>query len=224
MRKLAAADAFRSIGLDRRQALWDTRALRNAPDLPLFSDRRDEGIEAAFTLPQMPVCEHVVADYQTFRLSLKAHPLSFLRASMARQGYRSADDLQRMRNGQTIRLAGLVLVRQRPGSAKGVCFITLEDETGVANLVIWSKVMEAYRKPIMQARLLDVRGVVQRDADVIHVAVNHLTDRSDALAVLSGDALTVPLAHADEVRRPIPNSTHRYPRNVQIIPKSRDFH
>ncbi len=224
MRKLAAADAFRSIGLDRRQALWDTRALRDAPDLPLFDDRPDEGPEAVFTLPQMPVCEHVVADYQTLRLSLKAHPLSFLRASMARQGYRSARDLTRMRNGQAISLAGLVLVRQRPGSAKGVCFITLEDETGVANLVIWSKVMEVFRKPIMQARLLDVRGTVQRDADVIHVVVHHLTDRSDALNRLSGDVMDVPLARADEVRKPMPNSTHRHPRDVRIIPKSRDFH
>ncbi|WP_306115952.1 MULTISPECIES: error-prone DNA polymerase [unclassified Roseovarius] len=224
MHKLAAADAFRSIGLDRRQALWDTRALRDAPDLPLFAGAREEGAETPFILPQMPVCEHVVADYQTLRLSLKAHPLSFLRASMARQGYRSARDLNGMRNGQAISIAGLVLVRQRPGSAKGVCFITLEDETGVANLVIWSKVMTAYRKPIMQARLLDVRGIVQRDADVIHVVVNHLTDRSDALNRLSGDEMQVPLAHADEVRKPIPHSTHRHPRDVRIIPKSRDFH
>lgn len=224
MHKLAAADAFRSVGLDRRQALWDTRALHDAPDLPLFADHRAEGAETPFILPQMPVCEHVVADYQTLRLSLKAHPLSFLRASMSRQGYRSARDLSRMRNGQRIAIAGLVLVRQRPGSAKGVCFITLEDETGVANLVIWSKVMTAYRKPIMQARLLDVRGVVQRDADVIHVVVSHLADRSDALNRLSGDVMQVPLAHADEVRKPIPHNTHRHPRDVRIIPKSRDFH
>ncbi|WP_227287910.1 error-prone DNA polymerase [Boseongicola sp. H5] len=224
MRKLAAADAFRSIGLDRRQALWDTRALRDAPDLPLFADHRDEGYETVFALPQMPICEHVVADYQTLRLSLKAHPMSFLRASMSRQGYRPAAELKTMRNGQAISLAGLVLVRQRPGSAKGVCFITLEDETGVANLVIWSKVMEAYRKPIMQARLLDVRGIVQRDADVIHVVAHHLTDRSDALNRLSGEVMEVPLAHADEVRKPLPDNTHRHPRDVQIIPRSRDFH
>jgi len=122
MRKLAAADAFRSIGLDRRQALWDARALRDAPDLPLFSDSKDEGREVQFDLPSMPVCEHVVADYQTLRLSLKAHPMAFLRKSMARQGYTATADLGRVRNGQTVSLAGLVLIRQRPGSAKGVCF------------------------------------------------------------------------------------------------------
>jgi len=99
MRKLAAADAFRSIGLDRRQALWDARALRDAPDLPLFSDSKDEGREVQFDLPSMPVCEHVVADYQTLRLSLKAHPMAFLRKSMARQGYTATADLGRVRNG-----------------------------------------------------------------------------------------------------------------------------
>ncbi|HCI07075.1 MAG TPA: error-prone DNA polymerase, partial [Sulfitobacter sp.] len=127
MRKLAAADVFRSMGLDRRQALWDARALKDAPDLPLFATGRDEGAEVMFPLPQMPTCEHVVADYQTLRLSLKAHPMSFLRASMTRQGYSSANDLKHMRNGQRISMAGIVLIRQRPGTAKGVCFITIED-------------------------------------------------------------------------------------------------
>ena len=224
MRRLAAADAFRSMVLDRRQALWDARALRDAPDLPLFSQTRDEGIEAQFTLPQMPTCEHVVADYQTLRLSLKAHPIAFLRKSMTRQGFATAAQLPRMRNGQGVSLAGIVLVRQRPGSAKGVCFITLEDETGVANLVVWPKVMEAYRRVIMRSRLIDVRGVVQRDADVIHIVANHLTDRSDALDRLSNDPMEVPLARADEVRKPVPNGTHRHPRDVRVIPKSRDFH
>ena len=138
--------------LDRRQALWDARALRDAPDLPLFQENKDEGSEVQFDLPQMPICEHVVADYQTTRLSLKAHPMSFLRKSMIKQGYRSAASLSDMHNGQSVKLAGIVLIRQRPGSAKGVCFITLEDETGVANLVVWPKVMKAFRKVIMRAR------------------------------------------------------------------------
>jgi len=224
IRKLAAADAFRSMGLDRRQALWDAKALRDAPDLPLFTETRDEGAEQTFHLPQMPACEHVVADYQTLRLSLKAHPMQFLRASMARQGYAPAAALARMGNGGRVKLAGLVLVRQRPGSAKGVCFITLEDETGVANLVIWPKVMEQFRKVIMQARLLDVTGMVQRDGAVIHVVVQHLKDRGDALARLSQDPLEVPLARADEVRKPLPDGTHRHPRDTRVIPKSRDFH
>jgi error-prone DNA polymerase len=121
-------------------------------------------------------------------------------------------------------LAGIVLIRQRPGSAKGVCFITLEDETGVANLVVWPKVMETFRRTIMRARLIDLRGTLQRDADVIHVVATHLTDRSDALDRLSDDPMDVPLARADEVRKPVPNGTHRHPRDARVIPKSRDFH
>lgn len=225
MRKLAAADAFRSMTLDRRQALWDARALRDAPDLPLFAEKKDEGEEIRFDLPQMPVCEHVVADYQTTRLSLKAHPLSFLRKSMAKQGYTRTDELETMRNGQSLKLAGIVLIRQRPGSAKGVCFITVEDEKGVANLVVWPKVMEAYRKVIMQARVIDVRGIIQKSDDVIHVVAHHLTDRSDALARLSNDVMEPPLAHADEVKRNIDvDHRMRHPRDVRVIPKSRDFH
>ncbi|MEM7721401.1 MAG: error-prone DNA polymerase [Pseudomonadota bacterium] len=225
MRKLAAADAFRSMTLDRRQALWDARALRDAPDLPLFTETRDEGEDIRFDLPQMPTCEHVVADYQTMRLSLKAHPMAFLRKSMAKQGYRRTDELETMRSGQWIKLAGIVLIRQRPGSAKGVCFITVEDETGVANLVVWPKVMEAFRKVIMQARVIDVRGVVQKSDDVIHVVAHHLADRSDALERLSNDPMEPPLARADEVKRNIDGDYRmRHPRNVRVIPKSRDFH
>ena len=224
IRKLAAADTFRSMELDRRQALWDARALRDAPDLPLFRDTQDEGAEMAFALPQMPTCEHVVADYQTMRLSLKTHPMAFFRRSMARQGYVSASDLPRMRNGQHVSLAGIVLIRQRPGNAKGVCFITLEDETGVANLVVWPKVMDLFRKVIMQSRLINISGMLQRSDEVTHVVAHQLTDRSDALDRLSNDALDVPLARADEVRKPLPSGTHTHPRNARIIPKSRDFH
>ena len=225
MRKLAAADAVRSMTLDRRQALWDARALRDAPDLPLFAENKDEGCEVRFDLPQMPICEHVVADYQTTRLSLKAHPMSFLRRSMDKQGYTPTRMLDQMRNGQSVKLAGIVLIRQRPGSAKGVCFITVEDETGVANLVVWPKVMAAFRKVIMRARVIDVKGVVQRSDDVIHVVANHLTDRSDALERLSHDKMEPPLAHADEVKKSIPHDPRgRHPRDVRVIPKSRDFH
>ncbi len=224
MQKLAAADAFRSMNLDRRQALWDARALRDAPDLPLFQEDRDEGHETQFDLPKMPVCEHVVADYQTTRLSLKAHPMSFLRSSMARQGFVTTKDLKHIRNGQSVRLAGIVLIRQRPGSAKGVCFITIEDETGVANLVVWSKTMEAYRKVIMRARIIDVRGVIQSGEGVIHVVAHDLIDRSDALARLSNDALMPHLARADEVTKALPSGSQRHPRDVRVIPKSRDFH
>ncbi len=226
VRKLAEADAFRSLGLDRRAALWEVKAARDAPDLPLFQAERDEGPEARVPLPAMPASEHVVSDYQTLRLSLKAHPMSFLRASMTRQGYAKAEDLATARNGRRLRLAGLVLIRQRPGSAKGVCFITLEDETGVANLVVWPKVMAAFRKVIMTARLMDVTGRIQRDpvSGVVHMVVEALEDRSDALLRLADRELVVPLSRADEVTRPIPAPRHHHPRNARIIPRSRDFH
>ncbi|MEL7211289.1 MAG: error-prone DNA polymerase [Pseudomonadota bacterium] len=226
MHRLAAADAFRSMLLDRRAALWDARALKDAPDLPLFTEKKapDEGLDHTVALPEMPSCEHVVADYQTLRLSLKAHPMSFLRKSMNRQGYSSAAQLRQMRNGQRISMAGVVLIRQKPGSAKGVCFITIEDETGVANLVVWPKIMAQFRKAVMQSRLIDVRGYVQRDRDVIHVVVEQLHDRSDALDRLSNEPMPIQLSRADEVLRPIPDTHSRHPRNVRIIPKSRDFH
>ena len=226
LRKLAAADAFRSMGLDRRAALWEASALKDAPDLPLFkqAEARDEGPDAPVTLPAMPNCEQVVADYQTLRLSLKAHPMQFLRRSLARQGYISTATLQNTENGERVSLAGLVLVRQRPGSAKGVCFITLEDERGVANLVVWPKVMEAHRPIIMQSRLIVVHGVVQRDADIIHVVADRLENRTDALARLAQEDMPGVLARADEVLRPVPDHGGRHPRDVRVIPKSRDFH
>lgn len=129
-----------------------------------------------------------------------------------------------MRNGQRLKLAGIVLIRQRPGSAKGVCFITLEDETGVANLVVWPKVMAAFRKTIMTARLMDVRGHLQRDADVIHVVAAEILDRSDALDRLSNDPMKIEMSRSDEVLRPVREPAHRHPRDLRILPKSRDFH
>ncbi len=168
----------------------------------------------------------MVADYQTLRLSLKAHPMAFLRASMTRQGFTRAADLERVSNGRRVQMAGLVLVRQRPGSAKGVCFITLEDETGVANLVVWPKVMTVFRKAIMTARLMHVTGRLQRDpgSGVTHIVVEALQDRSDALLRLSDRGFAPPLSRADEVKHPIPAPTPGHPRNARIIPNSRDFH
>lgn len=226
IRALAAADAFRSLCLDRRAALWEAKALRDAPDLPLFQPGQDEGVEPLARLPQMPLCEQVVADYQTLRLSLKAHPMEFLRASMTRQGFVRAADLSTVANNRRVQLAGLVLVRQRPGSAKGVCFITLEDETGVANLVVWPKVMAAFRKVIMTARLMQVSGRLQRDpaSGVIHVVVESLEDRGDVLLRLSDRSLLPPLSRADEVRKPLAAPMPAHPRNARIIPGSRDFH
>ena len=224
LRRLAEADAMRSMFLDRRQALWDAKGLRDAPDLPLFQDRSDEGTEAVVPLPVMPVCEQVVADYQTLRLSLKRHPMAFLRKSMASQGYMDTGQLPHARNFQRLKMAGLVLIRQKPGTAKGVCFITIEDEFGVANLVVWPKVMAQYRKVVMQSRLLAIEGYVQRDVEIIHVIAAHLSDRTDALMRLAPEGLKPPLAPTDEVTRPIPAPRGSHPRDVRIIPKSRDFH
>ena len=127
-----------------------------------------------------------------------------------------------------VRVAGVVLVRQQPGSAKGVCFITLEDETGVINLVIWPDLKEKQRSVVMGARLMEVRGRVEYDDEVIHVIAQHLTDASEALARLSDDPLTPAMARADEVNRPVagrvPTPSRSHPRNVRVIPKSRDFH
>jgi error-prone DNA polymerase len=225
--RLASADCFNSLGLTRRQALWDARSLVAAPDLPLFAAaaERDEGAERSVTrLPKMPLSEEVVADYQTQRLSLKAHPLAFLRASLGDRGFVRASDLRERRYRSMVHVAGVVLIRQRPGSAKGVCFITLEDETGVINLVIWPDTMEKQRKVIMGARLIEARGRVEYDDEVIHVIAQHLTDATAALHALSDDLLPPTLDRADEVRRPVQGSRGGHPRDVRVIPKSRDFH
>jgi error-prone DNA polymerase len=226
--RLASADAFTSLGLTRRQALWEARSLVAAPDLPLFraAGVREEGAErAAIRLPAMPLSEEVVADYQTTRLSLKAHPIAFLRPALAARGFVQACDLPSKNYRSMVQVAGVVLVRQCPSSAKGVTFITLEDETGVINLVIWPDLKEKLRKVVMGARLIEVRGRVECDDGVIHVIAAHLTDASAALYALSDDLLDAPLARADEVNRPLPQrGMGGHPRNLRMIPKSRDFH
>jgi error-prone DNA polymerase len=216
------------MGLDRRAALWDSRALKQAPDLPLFmySEERDEGSEdQPATLPAMPLSEHVVNDYQTVRLSLKAHPMAFLREHYAGRKFVTADRLKTIRDGRRLSIAGLVLIRQRPGSAKGVVFITIEDETGVANLVIWPDVFGKQRKIVMGARLMAVHGIVQHDedSDVIHVVAQRLEDHSHMLRHLSDETMPSTLSQSDAAgswRAP----AQRHPRDVEIIPKSRDFH
>jgi error-prone DNA polymerase len=228
IQRLAAADAFRSMGLDRRAALWDSRALKQAPDLPLFlhAEAQDEGTDAEpAKLPAMPLAEHVVNDYQTIRLSLKAHPMGFLRDHYAARKFVTAERLNQIKDGRRLSIAGLVLIRQRPGSAKGVVFITIEDETGVANLVVWPDVFKKQRKIVMGARLVAVHGLIQRDPDsnVIHVVAQRLEDHTHMLRHLSEDIMAAPLSRGDApgAIRPPPG---RHPRDVEIIPKSRDFH
>ncbi len=241
--RLASADAFTSLGLTRRQALWDARSLIAAPDLPLFRAMgvREEGAERArIALPAMPMSEEVVADYQTTRLSLKAHPMAFLRADLGARGFVRACDLRSRKFRSMVQIAGVVLIRQRPGSAKGVTFITLEDETGVINLVVWPDLKEKQRKVVMGARLMEVRGRVEYDDEVIHVIAAHMTDATQRLHALSDDLLDAPLARADEVNKPMPERGPRprdmidelapqpnvtgHPRDHRILPKSRDFH
>jgi error-prone DNA polymerase len=235
--RLAAADAFRSLSLDRRQALWEVKALDGATPLPLFawSEARESGPEPAVALPQMPLSEHVVTDYQTLRLSLKAHPLSFLRGGLTRRRILSCADLRTTRDGQWVTVAGVVLVRQQPGTAKGVIFMTIEDETGIANAVVWAKTMARYRRVVMASRLIVIHGRVQRKDEIIHVVAARLDDRTEWLSLLSEsgrETMPVPIARADEVLRPNPGSARSkdhprwagHPRNERILPKSRDFH
>jgi error-prone DNA polymerase len=222
--RLAEADCFRSLGLDRRQALWDVRALRPVPELPLFAAARtrEEGEERdKAVLPAMPLAEHVVSDYQTTRLSLKAHPMQFLRNHYAARGFVRACDLRDLPYGKRVSLAGLVLIRQRPGSAKGVCFITLEDETGTANLVVWPDAFAAQRKVVMGARLMVVHGLVQHDEAVCHLIASRLEDDSARLRTLNdGQALDPQVGRGDGAGPSRPPMA-RHPREAEVIPKAR---
>ncbi len=230
LERLAAADCFRSLGLDRRAALWQVKALARATPLPLFAfaATSDRGAEPPIALPSMPLSEHVVNDYQTLRLSLKAHPMEFLRLRCEKERVIDNRRLRQARNGAFVTVAGIVLVRQRPGSAKGVVFLTLEDEFAVCNAVVWPQVLESHRAIVMGARLMLIRGRVQRVGDIIHVVAARIDDRTSWLAFLMEDGrlLRNPLARADEVARPGPDPqpAARHPRQMRIIPKSRDFH
>ena len=207
--QLAEADCFRSIGLDRRDALWAVKALdplSSAERLPLFAaaDTQDLQKEPDVDLPPMPLGEQVINDYQSLSFSLKAHPMSFLRERLAGSGCRPNSDLERIRSGRVVKVAGLVLVRQRPGSAKGVVFETIEDETGVANIIVWPKVFEKFRMIVLGSRCVGVRGRLQNEDGVIHVVADYLEDLTPMMAQISDMVGQMGgLANADEVRRPI---------------------
>ena len=236
---LADADAFRSLGLDRRAALWSVRRLPDDVPLPLFeaAAAREQPDENAKALPEMPRSEHVVADYQTIRLSLKGHPMEFLRPMFARERVIACRDVCHRNERLSVRCAGVVLVRQRPGSAKGVVFMTLEDETGIANVVVWPKVMEKFRKEVMGSRLILVEGYIQSSPEeVTHLVAQRLIDRSHDLLALSDDmlrrkhavpagpALIEPLNDDPREHSNHPAQKIRHPRNVRVLPPSRDFH
>ncbi|MFN7191065.1 MAG: OB-fold nucleic acid binding domain-containing protein, partial [Rhodospirillales bacterium] len=185
---LARGDAFAAAGasgLPRRQALWQA-GLRAPRLLPLFDGLPPD--DAPIVLPEMALGEQVAEDYAHLRLSLKAHPIALLRGDLAAARLQTCEQLTRSKNGARTTLAGLVLLRQRPGTAKGTLFVTLEDETGIANLIVWPHVFAAYRPVVLGARLLQVEGQVQREASVVHVIVRKLFDRSALLATLVGCA------------------------------------
>ena len=255
MRALADADAFRSIGLDRRAALWEVRRLPEDDPLPLFaaSEARELGDEPDAHLPAMALGEHVATDYQTMRLSLKAHPMAILRPRFRREGVSTSTEAAARADGRFTKVAGLVLVRQRPGKGNAI-FITLEDETGVTNAVLWARQFEALRGPVMMSRLMLVEGRVQKSPEgVVHLMASHIIDRSADLDYLwSADQSGLTpvksmLSPADEGATLYPHAAnppaksmipaplhlappprqgprHHHPRDVRVLPKSRDFH
>lgn len=247
LEKLAQADAFNSLGLNRRDALWAVKALRRAgdrDDLPLFARVTMPALEPDVHLPPMLPGRQVVEDYRHLHLSLKAHPVSFLRAGLDARGILRHDQLPSIRPGRRVTIGGLVLVRQRPGKGNAI-FMTLEDETGIANTIVWPRKFEEYRPVVMGARLIAVSGVLQNEKDVIHIVADHFEDLTGLLFNLSEDTCRIdPAMPVDEIKRPMPQ---RHPRSgdalvtmvkdkrayeelaaaratAEVMPKGRNFH
>ncbi|MFD2161155.1 error-prone DNA polymerase [Paradesertivirga mongoliensis] len=225
---LADADAFRSIGLDRRQALWEVSALYDRP-IALFEGQASESTtETQISLPLMTEGEHVIQDYAALSLSLKAHPLSFIREKLKLLHIISAQELGTIKDGTLVKIAGLILVRQRPGTANGICFITIEDETGSANLVVFQKLFDQYRKEILGSRLLMVEGRVQIEGKVIHVIVQRCFNLNGMLKGIkqAEDLAVLALPRADE-NTAFPAENKMIPLREavdnEIFPKARNF-
>jgi error-prone DNA polymerase len=239
LEKLAKADAFRALGLDRRQALWAIRGLGETP-LPLLeaAERREEPV----SLVALTAGREVVEDYRATQLTLRQHPLFFLRGELARQRVITCAALRDTRDGRRVEVAGIILVRQKPGSAKGVLFITVEDETGVANIILWPDRFEAQRTTVMSSAMISVTGVVQRGGEVIHVIADRIHDRTAMLrevGEIDMPRLTSPgdgATHAGSPDRgetgwkPKPRSLYHPPFRTgcdpeEVIPiRSHDFH
>jgi len=214
--RLADADAFVSLGLNRRQALWAAKALGRVgdkhDDLPLFRvaaappqapAQISVPCEPAVRLPPMPLGEEVVNDYRFLELSLRSHPAGFLRPDLAERGIIRNEELRELPSGTRVSVSGLITIRQQPGSANGVIFMTIEDETAVANLIVWPKTFERFRPIIMGARYIAASGELQKESDVIHVVAARLDDLTALLARLTEDAPPIEaLARADAVKRP----------------------
>lgn len=223
LQRLADADAFRSIGLDRRQALWEV-STKDHQQAMFAAQQAPDSIGEDVQLPQLQLSEHVVQDYGATSLSVKAHPVSFLRPQLAQLHVTAAKDFSKLQNGQPVKVAGLVLVRQRPGTAKGVWFMTIEDETGCANLVIFPNVNEQYRKAMLGSRLFMAEGTVQIEGEVIHVIVTAGYDLSKLLrrltSVGSEDLPLLTLSRADEK---VPVADKRVAEQKKLFPDARNF-
>jgi len=227
---LADADAFRSIGLDRRQALWQVSASHDQPTGIFRGQQFNIEDEKKVSLPEMILSEHVVHDYASTSLSLKAHPVSFIREKLKLLHITSAAELSHLHDGDLIKVSGLVLVRQRPGTAKGICFITIEDETGSANLVVFPNIFQKFRKEILQSRLLMAEGKLQIEGEVLHVIVSTCYDLSKLLhhlAVSKEKELSLlTLSRADQTPSAIyPHQKSQGQKIIQkeIFPKGRNF-
>ncbi|MEM8935131.1 MAG: error-prone DNA polymerase [Pseudomonadota bacterium] len=235
---LANADAFGSLGLSRRDASWAVQGLdkvKGDDQLPLFAAQSAFKREEDVALPTMPLGEEVAYDYKTIKMSLKRHPVSFLRGWLRAHRYVANETLFETPKNTRLSVSGLVLVRQRPGTAKGVIFTTLEDETGVANVIIWPKVFERYRREVLGARFLGVTGFLQREGDVIHVVARRLINLTPKLAQLSDyhGEMDDGLSRADEFKRPVNADLRKgsFRRRAEtadhmeaILPKGRNFH
>jgi error-prone DNA polymerase len=199
-------------------------------DLPLFAAATSSplGSEAEISLPAMKLGEHVLADYMAIRMSLKAHPMALLREEFAPRGFLKTNDLASLITGRIVKTAGVVLIRQRPGTASGVIFSTLEDETGIANIIIWPKVFEKYRRIVMGARLLGVRGQLQTEQGVTHVIARELFDMSGHLSKLADKTGVDFLSPGDEVRRSVEEDRRVAKSNSglanHVLPAGRNFH
>jgi error-prone DNA polymerase len=230
LEKLAHADAFGSLGLDRRRALWEITALADHP-AGLFTGQPSESANENVQLLEMTAAEHVVQDYAATSLSLKAHPVSFLRDKLSLLNITPAQQLSSIVDGAPVKVAGLVLVRQRPSTSKGVLFITLEDETGNANLVVFNNVFEQHRKPIMHSKLLMVEGRLQRQGEVVHIIVEKCHNFTKLLGHLTSSeqtdlSLLTPARPDEKDTAPLPVNKQPAPeetKQTDLFSKSRDF-
>jgi error-prone DNA polymerase len=183
LERIAEADGFASLGADRRQALWQVRGLGEAP-LPLFAaadQRQPEIVEPEVQLRPMSAGREVVEDYRALQLSLRAHPVAFLRAELDRRKVVSCGGLGRVKDGRKVIVAGIILIRQKPGSAKGVLFATIEDESGIANIIIWPHKFEAHRRIVLSSSMIAVKGTLQREGGVTHVIADTIKDYTPLL-------------------------------------------